>query len=630
MGCLFIALSVCINIVYVGFEWNIVPVGARELRLEGQGLEDITAIRRLGRLEYVDLSDNAISDVSAMKDLKRLDYADLTGNPVSDASGTAVREAQPQALILSSARDATTTSLSLYGRDLPPFEALVSALSAYQNLEQCDLRGAALTDEQVRYLKQTFPNTRFLTVASEGDGAVVQVTSVDDAGEMLERFPDKKVMTLTGTTLSPEEYRALSEAHPDVDIVCQIRLYGRSWPTDAAWVDMSECEIDENLLDYLRIFRHMNSLKLPEMDPVTALSIMQARADLKITYLINGVTISDETTELDIRGMGAPDVNYVQALHQTAPALTRLRVDDLNEQQRASLAALETGIGIVYNVQMLDLKFSTEAQVIDFGDRVVTDEEALQLETIFPYMLNLEYVNMFEATLSQETMDHLFDTYRDIKFGWTFTMVNGTWKVRSDVTAFSTLKTMNSRRYEKEYFRNLRFCYQLMALDLGHNLIDDISWLSYFPHMRILILADNKITDFSVLADLKELEYVELFINEMPDFECLRDHTHIVDLNISYCLTSGATAGPDISPLLTCTSIERLWVSHDKLTGEQISQLHEAFPNAEIVTRGESTGNGWREHDRYYVMINIFRSRIYRSLDDPTKAPDAPGVEVIY
>ena len=619
-GCVIAVIGLMISLLYVGFGWEMVPAGARSVDLSGRGLRDVTAIRRLTRLESAVLSNNEIEDASPLSGLKSLHFADLTGNPIPDDNGRAVREALPECVILAAAPDSTTSRISLYRRPLPGFGALREALSAYSALKTVDTRGSMLACEQINRLRGLFPAVTFLTVTApdgsdmpDGAGeALLQVTSEEDACEALDRFPALEKVTLTGALFSPEEYSALTGRYPNVDIACQIKVYGRSWPTDAAYIDMSQCAIDGRLLEYLALFGHMTQLNLPELTPDEALSIMAAEPGIDVSYLIGGATVSKDTTELSLRGRGVPEPDYVLTLVKTAPSLQRLLIDDPDEPQRAALKAADTGLELVYNIPLLDCVFSTDTDTMDFGERIVTDAETAQIEAVLPYMTRLENVNMFESKLSQETMDHLFDTYPDLFFGWTFSICNGGWTLRSDVTAFSTLKTVHSKRYGTEHFRNLRYCKRLMALDLGHNEIDDISWLSNYPHMRILILADNLITDFSVISELKELEYAEFFINEMESLDCLADHDRLIDLNICFDLAKGQTSRDDVSPLLTLTSLERLWISHNGLNADQINQLVAGLPNTKIEWHGESTGNGWREHWRFPIMISIFKTRVYR------------------
>ena len=619
MGASVAAIGLAISVLYVGFGWHLVPLGVRYLDLSNQGLRDIAQIRRLDKLESAVLSDNEITDPSPLASLKGLRYLDLTGNPIADFDAQALRVALPECLTLSRALDDRTTRVSLYGHPLPRQEALVEALGAYSALKVVDTRGAQLTADQISLLRQRFPAVTFLTITAPGGGdmsaddtsALIVVTSPEDAEDALARFPSLQKAALTGAAFTPGDYKSLTTRHPDVDITCQIKIYDHIWPSDAAFIDMSACHTDQNLLSDLAVFDRMTLLKLPELSPSEALAIIGALKGVDVTYLIGGTTISDETQTLDLRGRGVPEPEYLFALCQTAPNLTRVYIDDPDVEKRAALRDAGAGVELIYNMTLLGETCSTETREIDFGQRSVTDEEALQLDDALPYMPHLEKVSMYESRLSQETMDHLFDTYPDVFFGWTFYVGHGSWELRSDITAFSTLNTSRSTRRPTEEFRNLRFCKNLMALDLGHNAIDDISWLSAYPHMRILILADNKISDFSVLSELKELEYAELFINELPSFDCLANHDRLVDLNICYDMVVGTTSRDDITPLFTLTNLERLWIYHNGLNEDQLNQLREALPNTQIETPKESTGAGWRDHWRFRVMIDMFKARTY-------------------
>ena len=43
----------------------------------------------------------------------------------------------------------------------------------------------------------------------------------------------------------------------------------------------------------------------------------------------------------------------------------------------------------------------------------------------------------------------------------------------------------------------LQYCTDLIALDLGHNGIDDLSWLEPLQNLQLLILSDNRMKDIT-------------------------------------------------------------------------------------------------------------------------------------
>ena len=188
--------------------------------------------------------------------------------------------------------------------------------------------------------------------------------------------------------------------------------------------------------------------------------------------------------------------------------------------------------------------------------------------------------------------------------------INGL-KIRPGMTAFSTLKGRQEPRYTSEEVAEplTALCPGLLALDLGHNDVSDLSFLRAWPGLRRLIVVDSKtpITDISPLADLDDLEYVELFMQNITDISALEGKTKLLDLNLCY---NDIT---DLTPLHSCVNLQRLWISNNRhLPQEQIDALQAALPDLVIETQTKkSTEAGWREHPRYFTMRESFESHYY-------------------
>ena len=174
------------------------------------------------------------------------------------------------------------------------------------------------------------------------------------------------------------------------------------------------------------------------------------------------------------------------------------------------LGLLFAAVSCAETVTLCGVEIDTQAAEIDFGERAVQDVE--DLIALIEQMPNLMRVDMYHSKLSLADMDRLFDGYPQIRFGWTLYM--GKHVARMDATSFSTLHG-KCPEHDETFFAPLRFCRDLVALDLGHNRIRDISFLRNFPHMKVLILACNKIEDISVLGELKELDAADIPV--LPD-----------------------------------------------------------------------------------------------------------------
>ena len=167
-------------------------------------------------------------------------------------------------------------------------------------------------------------------------------------------------------------------------------------------------------------------------------------------------------------------------------------------------------------------------------------------------------------------------------------------------------------RLTSQMVSGLQYCTDLIALDLGHNGIDDLTWLEPLQNLQLLILADNRMKDITPLASLKKLKYVELFMNPIRDISPLGELKELLDVNL--CITKAE----DLSPLLRCTKLERIWIGHQTqayCTKESLQAVLEAFPDAEYDLLSVScTNRGWREHPRFFAYQEMFQ----------TNAPVAP------
>ena len=234
------------------------------------------------------------------------------------------------------------------------------------------------------------------------------------------------------------------------------------------------------------------------------------------------------------------------------------------------------------------------------------------LRTLLDCMPDLRAVVLTEAKHPLSAMRALMADYPSIQF--TFTVRENGMTFRPGATAYSTLKGRQDPRYRAEDLAVVaEFCPDLLALDVGHNDVSDLSFLKTWPGLRRLIVVDSKtpLTDISPLADLEDLEYVELFMQQITDISPLAGKTKLLDLNLCH---NDIT---DLTPLYSCVNLERLWISvNPHLTDEEIARFREALPNCQVETdMWQSTGKGWRNHPRYTVMYDSFVTGIYQPFD---------------
>lgn len=319
------------------------------------------------------------------------------------------------------------------------------------------------------------------------------------------------------------------------------------------------------------------------------------KADSKIKTLISDLEMHPEITEVDLTGV------------------------DLSTANKGKLVAAFPQVHFIWTVKLGNAVISSEDTVMDL-DTPKGESKLSQIAAALDALPKIEQVLMYKYRPSLNGMaEYLLDKYPEVEFGWTldWLICNGRRvRLRSDATAFSTAKGRQDPRYTAaQIWERLQYFPDLVAIDVGHNNVSDLSFLTNFPNLKRLICIDSKVpvTDLSPLAELYELEYIELFMQDITDISPLANHTKLLDLNLCH---NNIT---DLSPLYSCTSLERLHISYNpNLTQEEVDKLQEKLPNCVIETETyESTGAGWREHERYYVMYYSFQDNTYYPFGEP-------------
>ena len=261
-------------------------------------------------------------------------------------------------------------------------------------------------------------------------------------------------------------------------------------------------------------------------------------------------------------------------------------------------------------VKFKKLTVPADAESIDLEKVRVSAGEYEQFYEFLKKLPNLKHVDMFATKITRKRINELVEQFPQIEFGWT--MAVGDHEVRTDAISFTTAHSDRSRRHKEEEFSVLKYCKNLVALDIGHNAVKDLSFLYDLPNLKILIVVDNQFQDITPIACMTNLEYLEVFYNDIRDISCLTGLTNLKDLNIGFNRIT------DISPLESMTWLDRLWItqynSHNptkKPDPEAVEKLREALPDTLIDSTAKSSiGNGWRDHPRYEIMRKIFKENV--------------------
>ncbi|MDO4544068.1 MAG: hypothetical protein Q4C01_05885 [Clostridia bacterium] len=448
----------------------------------------------------------------------------------------------------------------------PNLEQLQAALFAFPLLSEIDFTEAEVDALEITAFADSNPQLELNYLLQIGelffDPQAEQINlsganlkSAEEAVSFLNCFSNLKGCNLLDSGLTPSQAEQVALSCPNLTVRRQIELCGLLFDSESQSVDLRGAEVkSDELEEKLGSFSNLETLYLPDaaLTYEELLPIIIAHPQVFIAVKLNfcGQEVSSETAELDISGYAVEDFDGFYAQLQAFPRLERL---------------VMCGCG-----------------------------------------------------LENERMEQLMEGYPETRFVWTVSI--GPHEVRTDAIGFSTknptkytsdkatdeyneLVKKTVRLYEGD-IEALKYCTDLVALDLGHNYLTnaDLEVLKYLPKLQILILADNKITDISALASLHELVYVELFMNRIPDVSPLTGLEKLLDVNICNIGLS------DLTPLYELKSVERLFYAMNEFSRAEGKALADALPSCECnYTTTDETGDGWREHPRYFWMREFFK-----------------------
>ena len=292
-------------------------------------------------------------------------------------------------------------------------------------------------------------------------------------------------------------------------------------------------------------------------------------------------------------------------------------------------AAAEGDVTLTVGDQVISV--SPDTAEVDLGALKLPDKDEAYaaLEDFIQQLPSLTKLDMFSTDIPVKRVLYLGEKYPQIKFGWTILIPcrnterrdREPHRLRTDQTAFSTQHNLSCTSHGQDVWEILKYCPDLLALDLGHNnSIDDLSFLNYCPKLRVLIISFNisqktkkPYIDISPIGNMKDLEYLEICKSNVGDISPLANCTKLVDLNISTSYIK------DLTPLYGLKNLRRLYLygcdgSGKPIPKETVRELQEQIPDCEINNQHVNCGGHWRKHPHYDTLAYMFS---YQLLDKP-------------
>lgn len=486
-----------------------------------------------------------------------------------------------------------------------------------KNAPVFDLTHHDLTPEDYLSLCGQYPDTQILwSVPFQGSRypATTQVLTIHSLTEAEVQYLDY-LPALTQVDASEcTDYTALlslQQRRPDCQVLYRVSL-GNAECTSLAQSFTAENPVADELLEKLPLLPRLNRLTL-EGTPLPPEDLLRLREafpaiELQFSLEIGGQFYPSDAESLDLSGLPVT----AEEISETLPLMRRLQTLSLQETTLtdAELKALAAQFPDVFFLCTLDfagLPCSTDATCLDLSRHPTTPEA---VEAMLPFFPNLTKLDLSYCGIDDASMDELNRRHPHISIVWTMRI--GLVTVRTDDTFFYPSSVDEERLPNNKELQKLRYCTEMVAVDVGHCEATDCNWAQYMPHLKYLILGDTPISDLTPLSGLKELIYLEAFSTEVVDYSPLLGCTALQDLNI------GTTFG-DPTPLQQMPWLHNLYWYGTKWNlplHEQAMQLASQLPDTNVVLNGSrNIGGGWRQLPNYYVFRDYIGGIFYNQED---------------
>ena len=407
------------------------------------------------------------------------------------------------------------------------------------------------------------------------DAAEIRTSSI--SAEALEQLPQMTgLQQVTVTEGGGENLEQLRTYCDENGIVFQVELAGQTVTEETAEITLAAAT--ENQVQLLGLMPNLKSLHFPEPE-APAEALLELRTKLPETVV---------TWEKTVLGMTFP---------QDAVEIDLTKVIALAEGQNfGEKTAYE--YGLEFQTMGTQEKPRKTAKILPAYPIVSKWEETARLieevEKAMPYFPDAEKVLMCGAMMDDEAMAQFREDHReDYKVVWS--VICGDMAVQTDATFFMPTKYyVEQGAFSDLYAYNLRYCEDMVSIDLGHMKVTDLEFVKYMPNLKYLVLTLSPVKDLSHLADCKNLVFLEMaWCDRVVDYSPLVKCTALEDLNI------GETFG-DITPVLEMTWLKNLW-----LVGGPEESYHKAtaaMPDTNIAYYYGNPDDGWRDLPNYYAM----------------------------
>ena len=486
-----------------------------------------------------------------------------------------------------------------------------------KNARQLDLRGQELSISDYETLKEKMPGTVIRWNVPFQGGLLADTTrkltvtelSLKDVN-VLTHLEDLETVDARGCR-DYENLLRLRRLLPEVQVKYYVPVGGLQYHQDTTWVKVATIEDKEiELLQYLPKLEQVILCGGEEKQDFTKLRQYCLSNDLELCIRMGDENYRHDARNLSITGITDKDLNVLPWL--SGLKKLELRNPKADPQKIFDLQEEYPKLDISWEVEIAGEIYQSDVTELDFTQVVIEDLEEVEqrcaylpeLETVTfglcgidePKWENSKTKDLSVNLLENEDLAAYRDRVReDYKVVWTVRL-GPSIALRTDADNFMP-NHFGVGQLPDSYAYNLRYCEDMVCLDVGHMTLTDISFVEFMPKLKYLILAWTEVQYIEPIRTCKNLVFLEL------DNSCIRDYSPVADCTALEDLNIGNTFC-DITPILEMTWLKNLYMIMGH--GGYAWQASQALPDTRVVATGDATvGGGWRRLQNYYDMRDM-------------------------
>ena len=363
-------------------------------------------------------------------------------------------------------------------------------------------------------------------------------TSAEETAEKLAYLPEVRMVDTTNARYDSEALSALKERYPKIRFLYKVTIAGETFRSNTENINIPESA----------------ALDLPEL-----------------------ISHGSDFSELKIINLGS----------------RMMSLDDVIAIRKAF-----GGVEVLCRTTVCGKECSTDWTELDLSNRTIDDPA--EAEKAIEAMAHLEKLYLCDCNIPYETLDEMRSRHDDCEIVWRV-YLNGVG-CRTDADNFCMSKYSNDWGFlPYANAEPIKYCRNMVTLDLGHGNFDRIDFVETMPHLKYLMIVGAPVTSLEPLRDSKELYYLEMFFTNVRDLEPIVGLQSLKHLNISHCRFD------DYTQLFEMTQLERLWWVDSGLTEAQQQELREALPNTKMCFYAwddNAVGGYWRD-DRTGTLSDL-------------------------